>query len=180
MSNFFVEKYYFVKYAVRHTQFVLSLPRSIQAMEGLLEYGYIGLFVGSFLAATVVPFSSDVLLVGMLVAGAGAVPTVVVATIGNWLGGLTSYWLGWLGKMEWIERYFKVKRETIERYRVRVDRWGVWLAFLTWLPIVGDIFAIVLGFFRVKFIPVALWMLVGKCVRFVAWALIYHYASELI
>ena len=59
-------------------------------MESLLDYGYLGLFLGSFLAATVFPFSSDVLLVGMLLAGGNPVVTVVVATAGNWLGGLTS------------------------------------------------------------------------------------------
>jgi membrane protein YqaA with SNARE-associated domain len=144
-------------------------------MEALLDYGYIGLFLGSFLAATVVPFSSDVLLVGMLIAGGEPITTVTVATIGNWLGGLTSYWIGWLGKLEWLERWFKVKPATIERHKATVHRWGVWLALMTWLPIVGDIFAIVLGFYKVKFLPSALWMLVGKCARFVMWALIYFY-----
>ena len=52
-------------------------------MESLLEYGYLGLFLGSFLAATVFPFSSDVLLVGMLVAGGEPVATVAIATLGN-------------------------------------------------------------------------------------------------
>ncbi|MBQ2365476.1 MAG: DedA family protein [Alistipes sp.] len=144
-------------------------------MEALLDYGYIGLFLGSFLAATVVPFSSDILLVGMLIAGGEPITTVTVATIGNWLGGLTSYWIGWLGKLEWLERWFKVKPATIERHKATVHRWGVWLALMTWLPIVGDIFAIVLGFYKVKFLPSALWMLVGKCARFVMWALIYFY-----
>ena len=51
-------------------------------VEFLAEYGLIGLFVGSFLAATVVPFSADVLLVGMLVAGANPLATIVVATSG--------------------------------------------------------------------------------------------------
>jgi membrane protein YqaA with SNARE-associated domain len=144
-------------------------------MEALLDYGYIGLFLGSFLAATVVPFSSDILLVGMLIAGGEPITTVMLATIGNWLGGLTSYWIGWLGKLEWLERWFKVKPATIERHKATVHRWGVWLALMTWLPIVGDIFAIVLGFYKVKFLPSALWMLVGKCARFVMWALIYFY-----
>ena len=67
-------------------------------MEWLLNLGYFGLFVGSFVAATVVPFSSDVLLVGMLAAGGNIWLSVAVATLGNWLGGLTSYGLGWLGK----------------------------------------------------------------------------------
>ena len=144
-------------------------------MEALLDYGYIGLFLGSFLAATVVPFSSDILLVGMLMAGGEPITTVAVATISNWLGGLTSYWLGWLGKLEWLERWFRVKPATIERHKSTVHRWGVWLALMTWLPIVGDVFAIVLGFYKVKFLPTALWMLVGKCARFIMWALIYFY-----
>ena len=53
-------------------------------MEALLDWGYIGLFVGSFVAATVVPFSSDVLLVGMLAAGGNVWLSVLVATVGNW------------------------------------------------------------------------------------------------
>ena len=78
-------------------------------MEFLLEYGYIGLFIGAFLAATILPMSSDVLLVGLLAVGADPYISVAVATAGNWLGGLTSYWLGRAGKWEWIEKYFKVK-----------------------------------------------------------------------
>ena len=144
-------------------------------MEALIEYGYIGLFIGSFLAATIFPFSSDVLLVAMLVAGGDVVTTVIVATAGNWLGGLTSYWLGWLGKLEWLERWLRVKHETIERHRTRVERWGAALALMTWLPFVGDVFAVVLGFYKAKFLPSALWMLVGKGGRFIVWALLYVY-----
>ena len=145
-------------------------------MESLLDYGLIGLFIGSFLAATVVPFSSDLLVIGMLALGGDPVLTIAVATLGNWLGGLTSYWLGWLGKLEWLERWFRVKRETIERQQARVKRWGAWLALLTWLPFVGDIFAVVLGFYKVRFLPSALWMLVGKCGRFIVWALLFAQA----
>ena len=141
-------------------------------MESLLEYGYLGLFLGAFLAATVFPFSSDVLLVGMLALGGDPVATVAVATLGNWLGGLTSYWVGWLGKLEWLERWFRVKHETIERHRAKVERWGALLALMTWLPFVGDVFAIVLGFYKARFLPSAFWMFVGKCGRFIAWALI--------
>ena len=77
-------------------------------MEWLLNLGYFGLFLGSFVAATVVPFSSDVQLVAMLAAGGNVWFCVAVATLGNWLGGLTSYWLGWLGKWEWIEKYMRL------------------------------------------------------------------------
>lgn len=142
-------------------------------MEWLLSLGYFGLFVGSFVAATVVPFSSDVLLVGMLAAGGNIWLSVAVATLGNWLGGLTSYGLGWLGKWEWIERYMKVKHETLIKHKDKIDRFGAWLALLTWLPFVGDVFAIALGFYKVDFRKSALLMLIGKGARFVGWALLF-------
>jgi len=148
-------------------------------MEGLIEYGYIGLFAGAFLAATIFPFSSDILLVAMLAAGGQPVTTIVVATAGNWLGGLTSYGVGYLGKTEWLERWFRIKPDTVYRYKERVERWGAWLALLTWVPFIGDVFAVVLGFFKARFWPSAWWMLVGKCGRCVAWGVIYYWIEPL-
>lgn len=142
-------------------------------IELLQQWGVLGLFLGSFLAATVVPFSSDVLLVGALAAGCDPVSCIVSATVGNWLGGMSSYLLGWLGRWEWLERWLHVKPETLERQRERVSRWGVWLALLTWVPVVGDIFAIALGFYRVAPLRCALFILIGKAVRYIAWAGIY-------
>lgn len=141
-------------------------------MEYLMEFGLIGLFLGSFLAATVVPMSADVLLVGMLVAGSSPVLTIAIATAGNWLGGLTSYAIGRSGRWEWIER-LHVKRESLESQRSRIERYGAAIALLTWVPIVGDVFAVALGFYRVHFWGMAFWTLVGKCARFVTWYLIY-------
>lgn len=142
-------------------------------IELLQQWGVWGLFLGSFLAATVVPFSSDVLLVGALAAGCDPVACIVSATVGNWLGGMSSYLLGWLGRWEWLERWLHVKQETLERQQARVARWGVWLALLTWLPVVGDVFAIALGFYRVAPLRCALFMLVGKAARYLAWAGIF-------
>ena len=138
----------------------------------LLDLGYLGLFLGSFLAATIVPFSADVLLIGMLVAGGSPWLVIGIATAGNFIGGLTSYGVGRIGKWEWIEK-LGVKAETLERHKAKVDRWGAWLALLSWVPFVGDIFAVALGFYRTKFVPSAIFMLIGKFGRFVMWYLIY-------
>ncbi len=148
-------------------------------MENLLEYGYFGLFLGAFLAATIFPFSSDVLLVAMLAAGGDVFVTITVATAGNWLGGLTSYGVGYLGKTEWLERWFRIKPETVYRYKERVAKYGAWLALLTWVPFVGDVFAVVLGFFKARFWPSAWFMLLGKGLRFIAWAVIYYWIEPL-
>ena len=137
-------------------------------MDWLLNLGYYGLFIGSFLAATIVPFSADVLLIGMLVAGGSPWLVIGVATTGNFLGGLTSYGIGRIGKWKWIER-LGVKPETLERHKAKVDRWGAWLALLSWVPVVGDVFAVALGFYRTKFVPSAIFMLIGKAGRFIIW-----------
>lgn len=148
-------------------------------MEWLLDLGYFGLFAGSLLAATILPFSSDFLLLGMLAAGADPVLTVAVASLGNWAGGMISYGMGRSGRWEWIERWFKVRRETLERQKARIDRWGAWLAFLSWLPLVGDLFALALGFYKVNLWRVALFMLIGKTARFVGWAVAVEWIRPL-
>ena len=149
-------------------------------MEWLLNLGYFGLFVGSFVAATVVPFSSDVLLVGMLAAGGNIWLSVAVATLGNWLGGLTSYGLGWLGKWEWFEGFMQVNNVSVIILKDMIDGFGAWLALLTWLPFVGDVFAIALGFYKVDFRKSALLMLIGKGARFVGWALLFIWGKQFV
>ena len=100
-------------------------------MDWLLDLGYAGLFIGSFLAATIFPFSADVLLVGMLIGGGNGWVVVAVATAGNFLGGLTSYGIGRLGKWEWIER-LGVKPETLAKQKSKVDKYGSLVALLSW------------------------------------------------
>ena len=75
-------------------------------MDTLVSLGYWGLFIGSFLASTIIPMSADVLLVGVLALGGNVWGCLAIATVGNWLGGLTSYWIGWLGRWDWIVTAF--------------------------------------------------------------------------
>lgn len=152
----------------------LPFPHMLSFLQ---SYGLLGLFLGSFLAATVVPFSSDALYAGVLLAGCPPLACLLVGTLGNWLGGLTSFAIGWLGKWEWIERWFRVSRAKLERQRGRIDRWGAWLALLTWLPFVGDVFAIALGFYRISPLKSALFMLVGKFLRFLCWTILFYYTG---
>lgn len=143
-------------------------------MEFLQDWGYIGLFLGSFMAATVVPFSSDFLIVGILLAGGDPLVSFISATTGNWLGGLTSYGVGRIGKWEWIEKWFRVKEEFLLKQKSKIDKYGALLAFLSWLPFVGDVFAIGLGFYKVNFIKCAIYMLIGKAARFAFWIALYY------
>lgn len=138
-------------------------------IEGFFDYSLWGLFLASFLAATVVPFSSEALLTFLIINGTDAYTAVLVATAGNWLGGMSSYFIGYLGKWEWIEKYMRIKRETIEKWHKRLYKRGAIFAFLSWLPAVGDIFAVGLGILRSNIFITASAMLAGKFLRYVIW-----------
>ena len=135
-------------------------------MEYFLAWGYIGLFVGSFLAATILPFASEILVTGLLVAGASPFYVLITATLGNWLGSISTYGIGWLGKWEWIEKWLKTSREKIETQQAKITRYGSLLAFLVWVPVVGDVFALALGFYKIKFTRCCIFMFIGKLSRY--------------
>ena len=136
----------------------------------MFELGYWGLFLASFLAATVVPFSSEVILSGMLAAGYAAIPSLILATLGNWLGGLTSFYLGYLGKEVWIEKYLRIDNTKLERFKTFIAGKEAWIAFFCWLPLVGDVIAVALGLLHVSPLRVGIGMLIGKAARYAVWA----------
>lgn len=138
-------------------------------MTGLIGLGYLGLFIASFLAATVVPFSSEVVFTGMVYGGLDAWMCVFVATAGNWMGGMSSYYIGHLGKIEWIEKYLRIKKEKLDKFTEKMKKYGDWFAFFSFLPGVGDIIAVAAGYFRCRWWIVAISMLAGKFVRYIVW-----------
>lgn len=135
----------------------------------LESLGLLGLLIGSFLAATIFPFSSDALYVAILAATQRPVACLLVGTLGNWLGSVLTFWIGWIARWEWLEKWFKVKRETLEKQKHLIDKWGIWLALLCWVPFIGDVFAIALGFYRCNPWWCMVLMLIGKFARFLIW-----------
>ncbi len=136
-------------------------------LDGFVEYGYIGLFIASFLAATILPFGSEFVFAGLLAMGLNAWGCVIVASVGNWLGGMTNYFLGRLGKVEWIEKYLKVDRGKIDKMQKWLEGKGAIMAFFSFMPIVGDIIALALGFMRANVYIVNIAMFAGKLLRYV-------------
>ena len=136
----------------------------------MFELGYLGLFLSSFLAATVVPFSSEAILSGMLMAGYPVPSSLVLATLGNWLGGLTSYYLGYLGKEEWIQTYLHIQKEKTDRFKQYIKGKETWIAFFCWLPFIGDVLAVAMGLLKISPLQTALGMFLGKALRYLVWA----------
>ncbi|WP_128331553.1 YqaA family protein [Apibacter sp. HY039] len=136
-------------------------------LDGLIEYGYYGLFLASFLAATILPFSSEVVLGGILAIGGEPWLCVIIATLGNSLGGMTNYFLGKLGKIEWIEKYLKIKKDKIDKMHNWLEGKGASMAFFSFLPVVGDIIPVALGYMRANIYIVTFSMFLGKLARYI-------------
>ena len=98
---------------------------------------------------------------------------ILVATLGNTLGGMTCYLLGWLCKWSWIERFLKIKEETLAKAHQKVEKYGSFDALLAWLPIIGDPIALAMGLMRTHVLPTTAFMFIGKGLRYMAVAGIF-------
>lgn len=133
----------------------------------LENLGLFGLFLACVLSATIIPFSSEAILAGALFLYDNVWLVVFVAAAGNTLGGMISFLLGWLCKWDWLEKYLKINREKLDKIHIKVSRYGYPAALLTWLPIVGDLIAIAMGLLRLRPLPTAILMFIGKLARYV-------------
>ena len=144
-----------------------SIPGAALAARGALvleslqawlsaDAGLWSLLAGSFIAATLIPISSEVLLFAVISLHPELFwPALGVATLGNTAGGMVSYAMG---------RFIPHRRE--HKYEARVKRHGAPLLLLAWVPLIGDGLCIAAGWLRLAPLPCLLWMAVGKGARY--------------
>lgn len=130
-----------------------------------IEYGYFGLFVVCFLSATILPLSSEGVLILFLSLQFDPLHCLIIASIGNTLGGTTNYALGKIGNPSTLEKLFK-RPERYNKLNYRIKKYGSTLALISWVPLIGDPLVIALGYFRVPFLPVFLLMAFAKTARY--------------
>ena len=112
------------------------------------------------------PFSSEAVLLACIGLGLDPILSTLSTTAGNALGGLTCYWIGHLGKTEWIEKYLGVSKKQMEKAERFIKGRGSWIAFLSFLPVIGDAILVVLGLMRANTVIVAISMTIGKLARY--------------
>lgn len=132
----------------------------------LIEYGYWGMFIAAFIAGSVFPFSSEAVMAGLQVAGLNPIQLLIWGTTGNIAGSMFNYWIGSLGKMEWIEKYLGVKKKQMDKAERFIKGKGSWIAFLSFLPVIGDAILVVLGLMRANPVIVTISMTLGKLARY--------------
>nr|WP_205246877.1 YqaA family protein [Enterobacter sp. Cy-643] len=119
------------------------------------------MFTSSFLSATLLPGSSEAVLVALLVAGSGPVSVlVIIATIGNSLGGMTNVILG---------RFFPQRIQSCWQGKATdwLTRFGPATLLLSWMPLIGDLLCLLAGWLRLSWGPVIFFLCLGKALRYI-------------
>lgn len=111
--------------------------------------GYFGLFLAALVAATFLPMQSEVVLVGLQLAGQHSLPLLLLmATLGNVLGSLINWLLGRYIERWRDRRWFPVSPEQLERAQKVYRRYGYWSLLLSWAPFIGDPLTLIAGVLR--------------------------------
>jgi membrane protein YqaA with SNARE-associated domain len=127
---------------------------------------YLILFCSAFLSATILPFSSELVLFGLIQAGHSPWVLFWVALLGNTLGSVLNYVLGLTVQRFKNRPWFYIKPEGLEKFESIFRRYGLWSLLFSWVPIVGDPLTFLAGVARVRFMLFILFVVLGKAGRY--------------
>lgn len=132
----------------------------------LIEHGDWGMFIAGFLSGSILPFSSEVVLVALLAGGSNVWGLLVWGTVGNSLGSYVNYLIGTLGKEAWITKYTGVSPDKLQRGMRYVHQYGAWAGLLSWVPVIGELITVAMGYLRTPQWASVLTIVTGKFVRY--------------
>ena len=128
---------------------------------------YLSLFGISFLAATILPFSSELSLAGLIATTSFDNSLLLIAaSLGNILGSVFNWILGFYSKNLISNKWFPFKERQIERSSKWFIKFGKWSLLFAWVPILGDPLTLVAGLLRVRFLDFIILVAIGKVSRY--------------
>lgn len=130
------------------------------------EYGLFGLFFSSLASSTILPLPSEVIVATFITLKYNPYLVLVVASIGNILGSLTTYVLGYFGVAKILHSLSKGDSTRIESLRQKSSRYGSILAFFSFLPFFGDLFVLALGLAKYNLCKTIFFIALGKTLRY--------------
>ena len=129
---------------------------------------YLPLFAISFLAATILPFSSELTLAGLIAtSNYDNLLLLIVASFGNILGSVVNWALGSYSRNLTTKKWFPIKDKQIESSSKWFNKLGKWSLLFAWVPIIGDPLTLVAGLLRVKFLEFLILVMIGKVSRYI-------------
>ncbi len=152
-----------------------GLISALLAALAMPQFGLSALFVVSFVSATLLPMGSEPAVIGVVGLNHELFwPAIMVATLGNTLGGAVTWWMG-LG----ARKAYSLARDSSADGRAMrwLQRFGPKACLLSWLPIVGDPLCAVAGWLKLPFGPCLVYMAIGKFGRYLTmtglWYLVF-------
>ncbi len=134
----------------------------------IILISYFQLFIISFLAATILPLSSELVLSTMLLTNSfNKYLLLVVASFGNIFGSSLNWYLGKKILIFKNKRWFPANEKQITKSEIYFKKYGIWSLLLAWVPIIGDPLTIVAGILRVKFFTFLLLVSISKISRYI-------------
>ncbi len=134
----------------------------------IILISYFQLFIISFLAATILPLSSELVLSTMLLTDSFyKYLLLVVASFGNILGSSVNWYLGKKILIFKDKKWFPANERQIAKGEIYFKKYGIWSLLLAWVPIIGDPLTIVAGILRVKFFTFLLLISISKISRYI-------------
>ena len=128
---------------------------------------YLSLFAISFLAATILPFSSELTLAGLVAtSNYDNLLLLIVASFGNVLGSVVNWALGLCSRNLTTKKWFPFKETQIEKSSKWFRKFGKWSLLFAWVPVVGDPLTLVAGLLRVRFLDFIILVAIGKVSRY--------------
>ena len=129
---------------------------------------YLSLFIISFLAATILPFSSELTLAGLVATSSyNNLLLLIVASLGNVLGSVVNWILGFYSRNLSTKKWFPFKDEQIEKSSKWFNKFGRWSLLFAWVPIIGDPLTLAAGLLRIRFIEFLVLVTIGKVSRYI-------------
>ena len=129
---------------------------------------YLSLFTISFLAATILPFSSELTLAGLIAtSNYDNLLLLIVASFGNTLGSVVNWALGFYSRNLTTKKWFPFKDKQIEKSSQWFSKFGKWSLLFAWVPFIGDPLTLVAGLLRVKFLEFLILVMIGKISRYI-------------
>ena len=128
---------------------------------------YLSLFTISFLAATILPFSSELTLAGLIAtSNYDNLLLLIVASFGNVLGSVVNWALGFYSRNLTTKKWFPFKDKQINNSSKWFSKFGKWSLLFAWVPIIGDPLTLVAGLLRVRFLDFLILVMIGKISRY--------------
>lgn len=136
-------------------------------MDYFSELGHVGLFIAAFLAATILPLSSEVVLSALLLSDLPPTTLVITATVGNVLGSLTNYALGYWASLVVVKKWLRMSEDDFLRAEQRFIKYGTFALLFAWVPVIGDPLTVIAGVLRVRLLWFLILVTAGKLLRYV-------------